>query len=41
MQLDWVPNYQENRLTFEIDYLRYTSIDGGQNIDKYIVGEFN
>lgn len=41
MQLDWVPNYQENRLTFEIDNLRYTTIDGGQNIDKYIDDEFN
>ena len=41
MQLDWVPNYQENRLTFEIDNLRYTTIDGGQNIDKYIDGEFD
>ena len=41
MQLDWVPNYEENRLTFEIDNLRYTTIDGGQNIDKYIDGEFD
>lgn len=41
MQLDWVPNYEENRLTFEIDNLRYTTVDGGQNIDKYIDGEFN
>lgn len=41
MQLDWVPNYSENRLTFEIDNLRYTTVDGGQNIDKYIDGEFD
>ena len=41
MQLDWVPNYSENRLTFEIDNLKYTTVDGGQNIDKYIDGEFD
>ena len=41
MQLDWVPNYEENRLTFEIDNLKYTTVDGGQNIDKYIDGEFD
>lgn len=40
MQLDWVVDYSENRLTFEIDNLRYTTVDGGQNIDKYIDGEF-
>ena len=41
MQLDWVSNYEENRLTFEIDNLKYTTVDGGQNIDKYVDGEFN
>ena len=41
MQLDWVVNHKENRLTFEIDNLRYTTVDGGQNIDKYIDGEFD
>ena len=41
MQLDWVSNYSENRLTFEIDNLKYTTVDGGQNIEKYIDGEFD
>ena len=36
MQLDWVMDYTENRLTFEIDNLRYTTVDGGQNIYKYV-----
>ena len=39
MQLDWVIDYSENRLTFEIDNLRYTTVDGGQNIYKYVDGE--
>lgn len=39
MQLDWVVDYSENRLTFEIDNLRYTTVDGGQNIYKYVDGE--
>ena len=39
MQLDWVMDYTENRLTFEIDDLRYTTVDGGQNIYKYVDGE--
>jgi len=38
MQLDWVVDYAENRLTFEIDNLRYTTVDGGQNIYKYVDG---
>lgn len=38
MQLDWVMDYTENRLTFEIDNLRYTTVDGGQNIYKYVDG---
>ena len=38
MQLDWVIDYSENRLTFEIDNLRYTTVDGGQNIYKYVDG---
>jgi len=36
MQLDWVIDYTQNRLTFEIDNLRYTTVDGGQNIYKYV-----
>ena len=35
MELNWVVNYDENRLTFEVDNLRYTTVDGGQNIKKY------
>jgi len=38
MELNWVVNYDENRLTFEIDNLRYTTVDGGQNIYKYVDG---
>ena len=38
MELNWVVNYEENRLTFEIDNLRYTTVDGGQNIYKYVDG---
>ena len=38
MQLDWAIDYAENRLTFEIDNLRYTTVDGGQNIYKYVDG---
>ena len=41
MQLDWVPDYSENKLTFEIDNLKYVTIDGGQNIDKYIDNKFD
>lgn len=41
MQLDWVPDYSENKLTLEIDNIKYITLDGGQNIDKYIEGEFN
>ena len=40
MELNWVPNLQENLLTFEIDNLKYTTIDGGQNIKKYIDGVY-
>ena len=36
MELNWVVNYDENRLTFEVDNLRYTTVDGGQNIYKYV-----
>jgi hypothetical protein len=38
MELNWVVNYEENRLTFEVDNLRYTTVDGGQNIYKYVDG---
>ena len=38
MELNWVVNYDENRLTFEVDNLRYTTVDGGQNIYKYVDG---
>ena len=38
MQLEWVVDYTENRLTFEIDNLRYTTVDGGQNIYKFVDG---
>lgn len=38
MELNWVVNYEENRLTFEIDNLLYTTVDGGQNIYKYVDG---
>ena len=41
MQLDWVPDYSENKLTLEIDNIKYITLDGGQNIDKYIDNEFN
>lgn len=40
MELYWHPNYEENRLTFEIDNLLYTTVDGGQNIDKFENGVF-
>ena len=39
MQLDWVVDYSQNKLTFEIDNLRYETVDGGQNIYKYQDGE--
>lgn len=39
MQLDWVVDYSQNKLTFEIDNLRYETVDGGQNIYKYQDGK--
>jgi hypothetical protein len=38
MDLNWVVDYAENRLTFEIDNLKYTTVDGGQNIYKHVDG---
>lgn len=40
MQLDWQIIYEENKLVFEIENHRYETIDGGQNIHKYVDGEF-
>jgi len=41
MQLDWVVDYSQNKLTLELDNIVYQTFDGGQNIDKYIDGEFD
>ena len=40
MQLDWQLNTSDNSLTFEIDNIKYYTLDGGQNIKKYIDGEY-
>lgn len=40
MQLDWVVDYSQNKLTLELDNVVYQTFDGGQNIDKYIDTEF-
>tara|TARA_R110000764_G_scaffold233647_1_gene326978 strand:+ start:142 stop:801 length:660 start_codon:yes stop_codon:yes gene_type:complete len=41
MQLDWQAVYDENKLVLDIENLHYETIDGGQNIDKYIDGVFD
>jgi len=40
LQLDWQVIYEENKLVFEIENHRYETIDGGQNIFKYVDGVF-
>ena len=40
MQLDWVVDKSQNKMTLELDNVVYETFDGGQNIDKYIDGEF-
>lgn len=35
MQLDWVVDYSQNKLTLEIGNHLYETVDGGQNIFKY------
>ena len=40
MQLDWVVDKSQNKMTLELDNVVYETFDGGQNIDKYVDGEF-
>jgi len=40
-QLNWTHDYETETTSFEIDNLRYETNDGGQNIRKYIDGEYS
>ena len=35
MQLNWIVDYSQNKLTLNIENHRYETVDGGQNIFKY------
>jgi len=39
MQLDWVVDHSQNKLTLTLGDFTYVTFDGGQNIDKYCKGE--
>ena len=38
-QLNWLHNYDTDTTSLDIDNIRYETVDGGQNIYKYVDGE--